>query len=126
MYELIIYFNFSAAHRLQYDNQNYIETLHGHNWQIEICLRYDDTSYWETKYNNPPSIYLPSYIKSLLNNLEETYLNKHPLLNDISPSSEHFAYRIYEYLKQSFTNIPLYLHYISVWEDEDSKASYQA
>lgn len=62
--------------------------------------------------------------ESLLHTLDHTYLNENPPFNTINPTAENMARWLYETLSKRLYNQTAKLSCVSVWENENSSASY--
>lgn len=119
-YELKIETAFAAAHNLL----NYCgecENLHGHNWKVEIFIHGNklDESGMLIDFK-----VLKEHTNNILDNLDHTYLNKLPIFEGLSPSSELIAKYIFEELEKKLEQQPVTVHKIVAWESEKAAASY--
>lgn len=119
-YELKIETAFAAAHNLL----NYCgecEKLHGHNWKVEIFIHGNklDESGMLIDFK-----VLKEHTNNILDNLDHTYLNKLPIFEGLSPSSELIAKYIFEELEKKLEQQPVTVHKIVAWESEKAAASY--
>ena len=119
-YELKIETAFAAAHNLL----NYCgacENLHGHNWKIEIYIH-------GTELDKSGMLIdfkvLKEHTNTILDSLDHTYLNKLPMFEGLSPSSELIAKYIFEELEIKLEKLPVTVHKIVAWESEKAAASY--
>lgn len=119
MYELKIISRFAAAHCLR-NFKGRCEALHGHNWKVEVCVQGDTLG--------PAGILfdfgeLKALTKNILEELDHCHLNELPAFSQDNPSSENIARYIY---KKMETLLPEHVRpvRVSVWESEDSRASY--
>jgi 6-pyruvoyltetrahydropterin/6-carboxytetrahydropterin synthase len=121
MYFLKILRTFAAAHRL--DNyQGKCESLHGHNWKVEVVV----------KGSKPDSIGLVIDFKKLkeitddvLNLFDHKNLNEIKELKGVNPSSEHLSYFIYTQLKKRLKKNRVKIFEVGVWESEGCAAFYR-
>jgi 6-pyruvoyltetrahydropterin/6-carboxytetrahydropterin synthase len=116
MYEIKVKADFSAAHNLK-NYHGKCEHLHGHNWIVEANLIYNTLGkdgmaidFKEAK----------RALKDAVESLDHAYLNEVSGLKDINPTSENIAKFIYDRVKKNNKNLAS----ISVWENEDSCATY--
>jgi len=119
-YELKIETAFAAAHNLL----NYCgecENLHGHNWKIEIYIQGAelDKSGMLIDFK-----VLKEHTNSILDTLDHTYLNKLPIFEGLSPSSELIAKYIFEELEKRLDKLPVTVQKIVAWESEKAAAAY--
>jgi 6-pyruvoyltetrahydropterin/6-carboxytetrahydropterin synthase len=109
---------FSAAHNLR-GYRGKCETLHGHNWKVEVKLAKDtlDKEGMVTDFT-----LVKHKLSEVLNKLDHKYLNEIPYFKKINPTSENIAKYIYDQLKKS---LPC-LYAVTVWESENSRATFSA
>lgn len=134
MYSIKVEGNFSAAHNLRgYCGK--CEQLHGHNWKVEA-------SAVNAQLNKTGMVLdfkdFKMKLNTILEKLDHKYLNNIPYFkkvnpirkkgarrikvsNGVNPTSENIARYIYDNLKSKIPN----LKSITVWESENSAATYQ-
>ena len=121
MFELMVETSFSAAHRLKVGNKK-CENIHGHNWKVQVFLSADEL--------NKAGIVLDfkeakRRLKKVVELLDHTYLNELPFFKKIGPTSENIACWLYQKLKVLFVrDKKIKIVKVTVWESEDSAASY--
>lgn len=120
MYELKIITHFSAAHRLE-NFYGKCEALHGHNWKVEVYLvgdRLDEAGllkdFGEVK----------ARANEILQEIDHKYLNELPAFQQQNPSSENLARYLFERLAAALNGERVRVSKVSVWESENSCASY--
>jgi 6-pyruvoyltetrahydropterin/6-carboxytetrahydropterin synthase len=120
MYELKVVTHFSAAHRL---NNFYgkCEALHGHNWKVEIFVSADtlDDTGLVLDFGK-----IKAHAKELLDEFDHTFLNELPAFQHQNPSSENMARYLFERLGQAINDGRITITRVSVWESENTSASY--
>ncbi len=120
MYELKIVTDFAAAHRLNNFNGK-CESLHGHNWKVEVYLLGD-------RLNEAGLVQDFGVVKAktreVLAELDHQYLNELPAFSQQNPSSENLARYLYERLSAALNNGSVRVCRVSVWESDTSCASY--
>jgi 6-pyruvoyltetrahydropterin/6-carboxytetrahydropterin synthase len=120
MYELKIVSDFAAAHRL--DNfYGKCESLHGHNWKVEVFLlgdRLDDAGLVKD------FGVVKAKAREVLGELDHKFLNDLPAFRQQNPSSENLARYLYEQLGKAINDDRVRVSRVSVWESESSCASY--
>ena len=120
MYELKITAQFSAAHRL--DNfYGKCETLHGHNWKVEVFLLGDRLD--EAGLLRDFGV-LKAKTNEILNEIDHKFLNELPAFREQNPSSENLARYLYERLGEALNSDGVKVSKVSVWESDTSCASY--
>jgi len=119
MYEIMIKTEFASAHNLR--NYNGVcETLHGHNWKIDILVETKDLD--ETGLAVDFNV-LKKKSNDIINDLDHIYLNEHEAFREINPSSENIAKYIYDQLTMSLAG-EAKVKKITVWETDCAAASY--
>ncbi|MDO8536328.1 MAG: 6-carboxytetrahydropterin synthase QueD [Candidatus Omnitrophota bacterium] len=117
MFEIKVKSNFSAAHNLR-NYRGKCENLHGHNWNIEAIFAYKSlgrdgmaVDFKEAK----------SLLESALEKFDHSYLNETSAFKKLNPTSENMAKLIYNAIKKNNRHISS----VSVWENENSCATYR-
>ncbi len=120
MYELKIVTDFAAAHRL---NNFYgkCESLHGHNWKVEVFLRGDHLD--EVGLVKDFGV-VKAKTREVMAELDHQYLNDLPAFSQQNPSSENLARYLYERLSKALNDGRVLVCRVSVWESDTSCASY--
>jgi len=118
MYSIKVEANFSSAHNLR-GYKGKCEALHGHNWKIEVVAEKDklDKTGMVLDFEN-----LKKELHKVLEKLDHKYLNKITYFKKANPTSENIAQYIYDNLKLPVPS----LKSITVWESENSSATYYA
>jgi len=120
MYELKIVTDFAAAHRL---NNFYgkCESLHGHNWKVEVFL-------WGDQLDEAGLVkdfgVVKAKAREVLGELDHQYLNDLPAFREQNPSSENLARYLFERLAAALNDDNVRVNRVSVWESDNSCASY--
>ena len=116
MYEIEVFRSFSAAHRLR-GYKGKCENIHGHNWKVGVAVSSD-------KLNEIGIVIdfkeVKKKLKDVLNELDHKDLNSLKYFKKVNPTSENLAKLIYKKLKKK--GLPV--SSISVWETDDSRATY--
>ncbi len=120
MYELKIITDFSAAHRLE-NFYGKCESLHGHNWKVEVFLLGDRLD--EAGLVQDFGV-VKAKAREVLAELDHTYLNDLPIFRQQNPSSENLARYLFERLGTVLNGEKVRVSRVSVWESETSCASY--
>lgn len=120
MYHVSIQTHFSAAHHLRnYHGQ--CENLHGHNWKVEVTV---STEQLDEAGMALDFTILKKKTTALIKQLDHHNLNDIPPFTTINPSSENIAAFLYNLLTEALQECNVTLTTVSVWESENSKASY--
>jgi len=120
MYKIKIQTQFSAAHFLR-NYKGKCESLHGHNWRIEVLVVSESLS---------PSGMVMDFaeLKKKTNEVIEDFdhknLNELDYFDKHSPSSEEIASYIFTRLKEVISDYGCKLSEVRVWETDSSCASY--
>ena len=120
MYEVLIKTDFSGAHNLR-GYRGKCEKLHGHNWKVEARFEKDVLN--DIGIASDFKI-LKSKLKLVLKKLDHAYLNKLAAFKKKNPSAENIARYIFEKLTSSIKEKHLLVKSVSVWESENSCATY--
>jgi len=116
MYSIKIETDFSAAHNLR-GYKGKCEELHGHNWKVEAEVSKDKLDKIGMALDFK---YLKIKLEKVLNTLDHKYLNNIPYFKKANPTSENIAKYIYDRLKKQGLKVKS----ITVWESENSQATY--
>ncbi|MBN1872582.1 MAG: 6-carboxytetrahydropterin synthase QueD [Candidatus Omnitrophica bacterium] len=115
MFKIEVFGNFSAAHKLR-GYKGKCENIHGHNWKVGVEVS-------KEKLDNIGIAMdfkvLKRHLKTVLNDLDHKDLNSLQYFKKFNPTSENIAKFIYGELKKKVD-----VSTVSVWEAEDSKATY--
>ena len=118
MYSIKVEGDFSSAHNLR-GYKGKCEELHGHNWKIEVAVS-------KKKLDKAGMVLDFKFIKNqldvVLEKLDHKYLNNLAFFKKVNPTSENIAKYIYDSLKPKVTSIKS----VTVWESENSSATYSA
>ena len=120
MYEIKIVTTFSAAHSLRNYPGN-CKNIHGHNWKIEVVMQ---SEHLDDLGMSIDFRMLKQETEGLLNTLDHTFLNDHSPFNTINPTAENMARWLYEALSKRVNGPRAKGSRLSVWENENSSASY--
>jgi len=120
MYEIKIVTTFSAAHSLRNYPGN-CKNIHGHNWKIEVVMQ---SEHLDDLGMSIDFRMLKQETEGLLNTLDHTFLNDHSPFNTINPTAENMARWLYEALSKRVNGPRAKVSRLSVWENENSSASY--
>lgn len=119
MFQLMVIGRFAAAHSLRNFNGR-CESLHGHNWRVELVVE-------GSQLNEADLVVDFGELKQILNQVLDKLDHRH--LNEIlpfdrqNPSSELIAKYLYERVSPELPG-GVKMVSVSVWESDDSKATY--
>lgn len=119
MYEVSIKTEFAAAHNLR-NYEGACETLHGHNWKVDVVVAADrlDEAGLAVDFK-----VLKEKTDRIIGELDHTYLNEHEAFRATNPSSENIARYIFDELKSDIGNHAR-VNRVTIWETDDAAASY--
>jgi 6-pyruvoyltetrahydropterin/6-carboxytetrahydropterin synthase len=122
MYEVMIETEFSSAHALR-GYKGKCESLHGHNWKIEIYVR-------GTKLDEIGLLVdfkeLKQATKRVMDYLDHKNLNELPPFNEKwNPSSENIARYILDEVGAQINTDSRTVYKVRAWETPTTVASYQ-
>lgn len=119
MYELKVLGSFAAAHSLR-NFKGRCESLHGHNWQVEVVVSGARLAEADILMDFGD---LKELLKRALDGLDHRHLNELAPFKEQNPSSENIARYIYEAIEP---HLPpgVGLERVSAWESDNSRASY--
>ena len=120
MYHASIQTQFSAAHLLR-KYKGKCENLHGHNWKVEVTV---STETLDEAGMAIDFTLLKQKTNDIIKQLDHKYLNEIPYFKNTNPSSENIAAYIFNLLKKKLGDTTVKLTKVSVWESENSMASY--
>ncbi|MFC1896749.1 6-carboxytetrahydropterin synthase QueD [Thermodesulfobacteriota bacterium] len=120
MYELKVRTRFSAAHRLTMVGQK-CENLHGHNWNIEVCVagRTLDKGGVLLDFG-----IIKQHLAEVIAEVDHQFLNDLEAFSQNPPSSENIARHIARRLSSAIDTPSARVARVTAWESEDSCATY--
>ena len=121
MFELKVVTRFAAAHQLKMVSKK-CESLHGHNWRVEIYVAGD-------RLNEAGVLMdfgeIKKRVSEIMNNLDHKFLNELDFFhNGNPPSSENIARYVAEELQNAIADGPVKVTRVTAWESEDAGATY--
>lgn len=116
MYAIKVEGIFSSAHNLR-GYKGRCEELHGHNWKVEVEVKSEqlDKTGMLLDFKS-----LKMKLSKVLEKLDHIYLNNIAYFKKVNPTSENIAKYIYDSLKPRVSG----LESVTVWESENSSATY--
>jgi 6-pyruvoyltetrahydropterin/6-carboxytetrahydropterin synthase len=120
MYQLFVEEHFDAAHYLP-NYHGKCEKLHGHRFKVVARLEAASLDETGLAYDFAQ---LKQHLREVLAPFDHTCLNDVPPLDKIGPSSENVAATIYDALQPRFSNSPVKLVNVEVWESPTTGVSY--
>ncbi len=120
MYELKVETSFAAAHNLRgYKGQ--CESLHGHNWKVEVVVRATELDDIGLAIDFQE---LKAATKEVLRGMDHVYLNDLPAFRDQNPSSELISRYLFEELAKKLDREGLWVYRVTSWESDKACASF--
>ena len=124
MFELKVKTSFAGAHQLTMVGHK-CENLHGHNWQVEVCVRGPEL--------NPAGVLadfgdIKRAVRQVVDKeLDHKFLNELKMFDGQQPTSEriavYIAHRVQALLDESL-DTGLIVSRVMAWESEDACATY--
>jgi len=120
MFEVKIASCFAAAHQLKLETEK-SESMHGHNWKIEVCVQGNAL--------NPAGLLmdfgnLKKLVVEIVARMDHKCLNDLDCFKGLNPSSENIAKFIAESLDARVRNETVRVSKVSVWESQDACATF--
>jgi len=120
MFEVKIASCFAAAHQLKLETEK-SESMHGHNWKIEVCVQGNAL--------NPAGLLmdfgnLKKLVAEIVARMDHKCLNDLDCFKGLNPSSENIAKFIAESLDARVRNETVRVSKVSVWESQDACATF--
>jgi 6-pyruvoyltetrahydropterin/6-carboxytetrahydropterin synthase len=121
MFEVKVVTHFAAAHQLKMVAQK-CESLHGHNWKVEVYLTGE-------KLNRAGVLMdfgeIKRHVADIMSALDHKFLNETPHFNDDHPpSSENIARHIAVALQTKIDDPEIKVSRVNAWESENTCAAY--
>jgi len=119
VYRLSVTGRFAAAHNLRHFKGR-CESLHGHNWKVEVVVEGRDLDQADLLLDFGE---LKRLLNLALDQLDHRHLNQVPPFDQRNPSSEMIAKHLYETIAAQLPP-QVKMAEVSTWESEDSRATY--
>lgn len=100
MFEIFVRTHFSAAHYLR-DYPGNCEHLHGHNWNVEVFVKAKELDAIDVGIDFKV---LKRVVNIVLEELDHTNINDHPMFQRQNPSSERIAQYIFDRVEQELAS----------------------
>lgn len=120
MYELSVEVSFAAAHQLR-GYRGKCENLHGHNWRVQVNVMAERLNEIDLAIDFHE---LKKIAREVVAPLDHGLLNEVFPFTEKNPSSENIAKWIFDSLKKKINNDNIRVSAVTVWESENSSASY--
>jgi len=119
MFELIVESDFAAAHFLR-EYQGRCESLHGHNWRIEVRLCSERLDHLGMVMDFCD---VKGAMHGILEQIDHGCLNDVPPFDKINPTTEHIAQHLYRELSRQLPE-HVRVSRVTAWETDHCGASY--
>ena len=116
----MVHAHFSSAHSLR-GYQGKCEELHGHNWKVGVQIAAETLDDLGMVID---FTVLKKELHKIIQRLDHKHLNDISPFDTLNPSSENIAFYIFQKLKKLFTHERISIAKVTVWESDDSSASY--
>ena len=120
MYIINVKSHYDAAHFIR-DYNGKCERLHGHRYEVEIALAFDDLGKGGIAYDFTAA---KRHLREVTEELDHQNLNDLPAFAGIETSAENQARHIYQAMKARLGPIGEQLLYARVWETPNQWAQY--
>ncbi|HET7273789.1 MAG TPA: 6-carboxytetrahydropterin synthase QueD [Longimicrobiaceae bacterium] len=120
MYIINVTSHYDSAHFLR-NYHGKCERLHGHRYEVEAALTFDDLGEGGMAYDFSEAKRL---LREITDELDHQNLNDLPQFADLETSAENQARYIYDELKKRMAEIADHLLWIRVWETPNQWAQY--
>lgn len=119
MFELMVTGRFAAAHSLR-NFKGRCESLHGHNWKVEVVVSGDQLDRADLIMDFGE---LKKLMNQAMDRLDHRFLNEIPPFDQVNPSSEQIAKWLYEEIGGGLPP-QVTMTRVSAWESDDARATY--
>ncbi|MFB0556362.1 MAG: 6-carboxytetrahydropterin synthase QueD [Dehalococcoidia bacterium] len=120
MYQLFVEEHFDAAHYLR-NYRGKCENLHGHRFKVIARLQATKLDENGLAYD---FVQIKRYLRENLAQFDHVCLNDVPPFDKIEPTCENIAATIYSELQPHFSESPVKLACVEVWESPTSGVAY--
>lgn len=120
MYIINVKSHYDAAHFLR-DYNGKCERLHGHRYEVEVAMEFDDLGVGGIAYDFTEA---KMHLREVTEELDHQNLNDLPAFAEIETSAENQARYIYDQLKGRLGAAGANLLYVRVWETPKQWAQY--
>ena len=120
MYELKVVTHFAAAHQLTMVGEK-CESLHGHNWKIEVYVTGEKLDQAGVLVDFGV---IKKQVAQIMSTLDHKYLNDLAPFQNSPPSSENIARFVAQQLQKKIDDSAIRVSRVTAWESENSAATY--
>ena len=119
MFELVVETDFAAAHFLR-EYEGKCETLHGHNWRVEVRLRAAELGRLGMVMDFGD---VKELTGAIMEDLDHGCLNELGAFKDVNPTTENIAKYIYQRLSEALPSC-VRVSRVTAWETDHCGAAY--
>ena len=119
MFEIVVKEHFSAAHRID-GYPGSCSNLHGHNWNVEMCLRVEKLNELGMAFDFREA---KKVLRDVIQKLDHTFLNDNSLLAGGNPTAERIAMVIFDEISLMLPK-DVKIVSITVWESDSAAVKY--
>ncbi len=120
MYEVTVETGFSGAHMLRgYEGK--CGALHGHNWKVVVTVA---AEHLDEVGMAVDFAVLKAETRSLLDQVDHTYLNEVFPFTELNPTAENIAKWVWEMLVKRVEDDRVAVQRVTVWESDNAFATY--
>jgi 6-pyruvoyltetrahydropterin/6-carboxytetrahydropterin synthase len=120
MFTINVKSHYDAAHFIR-DYNGKCERLHGHRYEVEVALQFEDLGKGGIAYDFTEA---KRQLRQVTDSLDHQNLNDLPVFAGIETSAENQARYIFETLKERLADVRDNLLYVRVWETPNQWAQY--
>ena len=120
MFLLNVKAHYDAAHFLR-NYRGKCEKLHGHRYEVEAGLAFDDVGPGGMAYDFGDA---KRHLRAIAGRLDHENINELEPFTEIEPSAENQARWIFEQLRELLAERAEHLAYVRVWETPNQYAQY--
>ena len=120
MYIINVRSHYDAAHFIR-DYNGKCERLHGHRYEVEVALGFEDLGPGGIAYDFADA---KRHLREITESLDHQNLNDLPAFDGVETSAENQARYIYRTLKEKLGEVGGNLLYVRVWETPNQWAQY--
>ena len=120
MYIINVKSHYDAAHFIR-DYNGKCERLHGHRYEVEVGLAFEDVGKGGIAYDFTDA---KEHLRRITDALDHQNLNELPAFEGVETSAENQARYVYQTLKADLGDFGGNLLYVRVWETPNQWAQY--
>jgi 6-pyruvoyltetrahydropterin/6-carboxytetrahydropterin synthase len=122
MFEVSIDHSFAAGHALR-DYKGKCENIHGHNYKVRVTVEGENLDSTGLLID---FVDLRQAVRTIVDRLDHQFLNDLSPFDRVNPSAENIARYFSQELESKVQQNGARLHAVTVWETDNSFATYRA